>query len=148
MLSTLFGMPVNFICFGIECVKFLRDVLPFISGLGMLPECNHRYFSSSMSILSYYYDQLCSVILCRFKLSHLKRQDSAVVPGISEEMSSQLSLTLWMSATERPSCSQCLQMSQIKILRSHILQFLLSFLVLVILYQLKNTSLFFFMPIA
>jgi len=148
VLSALLGMPINFICFWIESVKLFRDVFPFVSGLSVLPTSYDDYFSSSISIFSYYYDQLCSVILWRFKLSHLKRQDSALVPGIREEMSSQLSLILCMSATERPSCSQCLQMSQIRILRSQMLQFLLSFLVLVILYDIKNTSRFFFMPIA
>ena len=37
VLSALLGMPVNFICFWVECVELFRDVFPFVSGLSVLP---------------------------------------------------------------------------------------------------------------
>lgn len=91
------------------------------------------YFSRLIKIFCYSSDQPCNVILCLLRLSHLKRQDSAVVPGINDEMTSQLYFELWMSAISISSFSQCLHMIQIKIFKSQILQFLLYFLVFIIL---------------
>lgn len=78
--------------------------------------------------------------MCRLRLNHLKRQESAVVPGMREEIRYQLSWTLWMSATDCPSHSQCLQISQISIFKSQTLQFRFNFRVLVILHTTTPTS--------
>ena len=94
---------------------------------------------------SYSSDQPCKVILWRFRLNHLKRQDSDEVPGIREDISSQLSLTLCISETVMESLSQCLHISQMSILRSQILQFLLSLRVLAILSKWCLTFRFFSM---
>ncbi len=37
MLSALLGVPVDFVCIGIEGVEFLRNILPFVARLRVLP---------------------------------------------------------------------------------------------------------------
>ncbi len=93
------------------------------------------YFQRSISIFSSCSDHPCRVILCLLRLNHLKRQESVVVPGISEDISFQLSWTLWISAIVRPLCSQCLHINHISIFRSQTLQFRFSLRVFVILHK-------------
>ena len=139
MFSALLWMTVNLLRIWILRVKFLRYVFPFVPRLGVFPELDNFYFSSLIRISSSCSDQLWRVILCLLRLSHLKRHDSGVVPGMSEEISSQLSLMLWISATLMLSLWQCLQIIQMSILRSQTLQFLLSLRVLAILNRKGHT---------
>ena len=135
MLATLFGVSVYLIPVLIERIQLLRDEFPFVARLSVFSNYKAHYFSSSMRIFSSSYDQLCKVILCRFRLSHLNKHESAVVPGISELINLQLSSSLCRSAT--PTCyfSQYLPISQINILRSQTLQLRFNLRVLIILHQ-------------
>jgi hypothetical protein len=140
VLPTLLGMPVNLLSIVIEGIQLLGNILPLIPRIRMLPEYPKAYFYSSTNILSSSSDHPCKVILCRFRDSHLNRQESAEVPGMREEINCQLYQWLWTSPTATASLWQCLHINQMRIFKSQTLQLRFSLRVLVILARKGCTS--------